>query len=134
MPSVISNVDELPEPDNLGCIEASNGLSVTWDVVTSDCVMRFITHSVTVVREADGTDIVSINDVKDNRIVVGTDSLEPNQNYSIVVSANIVHGLACCETSEAAVIVCTTSDDLSPSTTTTATPGFNYVRYNIIDV
>ena len=124
----------MPEPLNLSCIGVSNGLSVTWDLVTSRCARRFITHNVTVVREADGTVIASMNDVKDNWIVVGTDSLEPNQNYSIVVSANIVHGLACCETSEAAVIVCTTSDDLSPSTTTTATPGFNYVRYNIIDV
>ena len=127
-------IDGLPEPVNLSCTEVSNGLSVTWDVVTSDCAMTFITHNVTVVREAYRTVIASMNDVKDNRIVVGTDSLEPNQNYSIVVSANIVHGLACCETSEAAVIVCTTSDDLSPSITTTATPGFNYVRYNIIDV
>ena len=94
--------------------------------------MSFITHSVTVVREADGT-VIMIAMNEDNRIDIGTDSLEPNQNYSIHVSTRIVHGLAYDETSEAAVIVCTTSEDLSSSTVATATPGFNYVHY-IIDV
>ena len=102
-------------------------------MATSDCAMSFITHNVTVVRETDGTVIASMNDVKDNRIVVGTDSLEPNQNYSIHVGANIVRGLAFRETSEAAAIACTISDDLSLSTAATVTPGFNYVRYNIQD-
>ena len=125
-------IDGLPEPVNLGCIDVSNGLSVTWDVATSDCAMSFITHNVTVVREADGTVIASMNDVKDNRIDIGTDSLEPSQNYSIRVSVNIVCGSACRETSKVAAIVCTTSGDLSPRTASTATPGFNYVRYNII--
>ena len=91
-------------------------------MVTSDCARSFITHNVTVVREADGT-VIMIAMNEDNRIDIGTDSLEPNQNYSILVSVNIVHGIAHYETSEAAVIVCTTSEDLSPSTAATATPG-----------
>ena len=127
-------LDGLPEPVNLSCIGVSNRLSVTWDVVTSDCARNFITHNVTVVREADGTVIISMSDVKNNRIDIGIDSLQPNQNYSIHVGVNIVRGLAFREISEAATIACTISDDLSLSTASTATPGFNYVCYNVIDV
>ena len=97
------------------------GLLVTWDVVTdgsSSCARSSIIHNVTVVREADGTIIVTVDDVKDTQIEITDSSLEPRQNYSIHVGTRVLQGT--CETGEAANTVCTTSDDLSP---TTAPPG-----------
>ena len=106
-------------------MEIPRGLLVTWDVVTdggNSCARSSIIHNVTVVRKADGMVIVSINNVKDTQIAI-KDSLEPSQNYSFHVRTKLIHGT--CETGEATV-VCTTSDDLSP---TTAPPGTYFVHH-----
>ena len=95
----------------------SRGLLVTWDVVTDDnsCARSSIIHNVMVVRAADGTIIVSVDDIVDTQIEITDSSLEPRQNYSIHIGTRVLQGT--CETGEVANIVCKMSDDLSPTTT-----------------
>ena len=110
--------DKLPVPVNLRCMAVPHGLLITWDVVTdgsSSCARSSIIHDITVVREADRTIIVSVDDIEDTQIEITDSSLEPSQNYSIHVGTRLLQGT--CETGEAASIVCKTSDDLPPTTT-----------------
>ena len=86
------------------------GLLVTWDVVTdgsSSCARSSIIHDITVVREADGTIIVSVDDIEDTQIGITDSSLEPRQNYSIHVGTRLLHNQGMCKTGEAASTVCT---------------------------
>ena len=115
---MICYIDELPAPINLRCMEVPRGLLLSWDVSTdgsSSCAKSSFAH-VTVVREADKMIIVSMNDVKDTQIEITDSFIEPRQKYSIQVRTKFIHGT--CETGEAAAIVCSTSDDLSPTTGT----------------
>ena len=94
------------------------GLLITWDVVTdgsNSCARSFIIHNITVVREADGIIIVTVDDIVDTQIKITDSSLEPRQNYSIHVGTRLLQGT--CKTGEAASIVCKMSDDLPPTTT-----------------
>ena len=85
-------------------------LLVTWDVVTdgsSSCARSSIIHDITVVREADGTIIVSVDDIEDTQIGITDSSLEPRQNYSIHVGTRLLHNQGMCKTGEAASTECT---------------------------
>ena len=79
----------------------------------SSCARRSIVYDIMVVGEANRT-VISTNDAQ-----VEITDLEPGQNYTISVRARLVQGT--CETREAATVVCRTSDDLSPTTTTPGT-------------
>ena len=119
MHAVFLYTDKLPVPVNVQCITMPRGLSVTWNItdVNSSCTESSITHDITVVREANSTVVISMNNVEGNQIEI-TDSLEPSQIYRIYVRPKLVSGS--CETSQAAVVVCT-YDQLSTTTTTTTT-------------
>ena len=113
MLSTFDTIDKLPAPDNLQCIEASDGLLISWDAVTNhSCAQNFvyIAYDVIVVRISDGKIIGSLNDIEEDRTEIPESMLEPSQNYSINVNAKIVNQI--CE-NEAATIVCSTSDTLS---------------------
>ena len=90
-------------------MEVSQGLSVSWDVVTDGCGRGSIIYVITVVGEANRT-ITSVNDVEETNVVIPDSLLEPNQTYTINVRAK-----GTCETREAATIVCRTS---APATVT----------------
>ena len=101
-------------------MEAPQGLSVSWDVVTDEhtsCARRSIVYDISVVGSANIWTIVSTSDVENTRIEIPDSLLESNQNYTVYIRARLVQGI--CETREAGTIVCRTSDELS----TTAPPG-----------
>ena len=105
----------MPAPVNLTCSKIPQGLLVSWDVVTdinSSCARSSIIHVVTVIGEANRTNI----SVEDTHIEITELLLESSQNYTINVKARLVQGT--CETreSEAATAVCRTSGDPSPTT------------------
>ena len=93
-------------------MEVPQGLSVSWDVVTDGCARSSIVYVITLFVEASRT-IISVNDVEETNVVIPDSLLEPNQTYTIHVRAK-----GTCETKEAAIVVCRTSDDLSPAAVT----------------
>ena len=99
-------------------MEVSQGLLVTWDVVTdTSCAKSSIVYDITVVGEANRTiGNASMNDVMDTHVEIADSSLEPNQTYTIYVRARLIQGI--CETREAAIVVC---GDSFPATSPVAT-------------